>query len=148
MKKNKYIKGIGWHNAEGSDKVYATATPNESQWVYGQIVEWHQSLIPARWLLGPCPRCGSSTSNYGGSYSCHNDSCPNSAHNFACSPDPTPVWWNTDIDVQMDGNQWCATDGEFVNLQESRAGFGNTPHAAVEDLFAAPRRAGTDGGGK
>lgn len=36
--------------------------------------------------------------------------------------------------VFMDGNQWCATTPEFVNLQESPAGFGDTPSAAIEKL--------------
>lgn len=145
MKKNERIRGIGWHNAEGSNKVYHTI--KGESWVFGQIVEWSPSRDPARWLLGPCPRCGSSTSTYGGSYSCHNDYCQNSASIFVCSPEPTPDWWNTDIDVKMDGDKWCATDGSFVNLQESTAGFGDTPRDAVADYLAnAPptRQGGRD----
>jgi len=30
----------------------------------------------------------------------------------------------------MDGNAWCAVHPDFVNLQESAAGFGDTPEAA------------------
>lgn len=32
--------------------------------------------------------------------------------------------------VQRDGSAWCATFPDFVNLQESPAGFGDTPEAA------------------
>ena len=34
-----------------------------------------------------------------------------------------------------DGNAWCATLDGFVNLQESVAGFGDTPHAAAANLL-------------
>jgi hypothetical protein len=30
----------------------------------------------------------------------------------------------------MDGNAWCAVQSDFVNLQESPAGFGATPEEA------------------
>ena len=33
----------------------------------------------------------------------------------------------------MDGNQWCVTDESFTNLQESVAGFGDTPNDAMAD---------------
>lgn len=33
-----------------------------------------------------------------------------------------------------DGNSWCATYEDFINLQESEAGFGDTPNDAIEDL--------------
>ena len=32
--------------------------------------------------------------------------------------------------VFRDGNAWCAVGPDFVNLQESPAGFGDTPDAA------------------
>ena len=34
----------------------------------------------------------------------------------------------------MDGNQWCATGGDFVNLAESDAGFGTTALEAMSEL--------------
>ena len=34
----------------------------------------------------------------------------------------------------MDGDQWCCVFGDFINLQESPAGFGNTQIEALEDL--------------
>ena len=34
-----------------------------------------------------------------------------------------------------DGDQWCAVGSNFVNLQESTAGFGNTRDDAVEHLM-------------
>jgi hypothetical protein len=33
-----------------------------------------------------------------------------------------------------DGDQWCCVFGDFVNLQESVAGFGSTFDAALENL--------------
>jgi hypothetical protein len=36
--------------------------------------------------------------------------------------------------VQRDGNQWCATRGDFDNLQESPAGFGATVLDALSEL--------------
>ena len=38
--------------------------------------------------------------------------------------------------VFVDGNKWCAVYHEdFINLQESPAGFGNSVAEAVEDLM-------------
>lgn len=39
--------------------------------------------------------------------------------------------------IRLDGNQWCATWPNFINLQESQAGFGDTPEAAVAMLGGA-----------
>jgi hypothetical protein len=36
--------------------------------------------------------------------------------------------------VFMDGNAWCAVFPDFTNLQESPAGFGETPVAARAEL--------------
>lgn len=36
--------------------------------------------------------------------------------------------------VFKDGNQWCAVMPDFINLQESPAGFGNTQLEARSDL--------------
>ncbi len=38
--------------------------------------------------------------------------------------------------VFKDGDQWCAVYPDFVNLQESLAGFGPTPEGAREALAA------------
>ena len=35
----------------------------------------------------------------------------------------------------QDGNMWCCVHGDFVNLQESPAGFGNTPQEAMDALI-------------
>ena len=104
------------------------------KWRHGEPI--YSGGIVERRLLGPCPRCGSSTSTYGSAYSCHSDYCSNSANVFACAPDPTPEWWNTGVSVKKDGGSWCATKEGFVNLQESEAGFGDTPNDAVDDLLA------------
>lgn len=34
----------------------------------------------------------------------------------------------------MDGDKWCAVFGDFENLQESPAGFGDTVESAVKNL--------------
>jgi hypothetical protein len=41
--------------------------------------------------------------------------------------------------VFKDGNMWCAVDPDFINLQESPAGFGETPGLAREELMWAKR---------
>lgn len=115
------------------NKVYNTG---KSTWRHGEITQWHPNGVTARWLLGPCPQCGSITSNYGMAFSCHSTYCPCSANMFVCSPGPIPDWWDTDIDVKLDGDAWCAIGKDFVNLQESNTGFGNTPQEAVNSLKA------------
>jgi hypothetical protein len=40
------------------------------------------------------------------------------------------------IDLFMDGNAWAATRKDFINLQESPAGFGATCLAAMTELCA------------
>ena len=39
-----------------------------------------------------------------------------------------------DIATGLDGNQYFAHRRDFINLQESLAGFGDTPEEAIEDL--------------
>lgn len=57
-------------------------------------------------------------------------------------------WGCTDEDAQeyahrvnvmlrMDGDQWCATREDFVNLQESPAGFGTRAYEALAELAKA-----------
>ena len=36
--------------------------------------------------------------------------------------------------IEQDGNQWCAKRKDFINLQESPAGFGDTALEAMADL--------------
>jgi len=38
------------------------------------------------------------------------------------------------IKVYKDGGSWCATRSDFINLQESTAGFGDTAREAMSDL--------------
>lgn len=47
--------------------------------------------------------------------------------------------------LDRDGDRWCATFGDFINLQESPAGFGSTVLDALADL-AQPRLAEKQGG--
>ena len=37
--------------------------------------------------------------------------------------------------IFKDGSLWCATTNEFINLQESEAGFGLTPGFALKELL-------------
>ena len=37
-----------------------------------------------------------------------------------------------DINIFKDGDQWCAVGCDFVDLQQSNAGFGDTPVLALE----------------
>ena len=41
--------------------------------------------------------------------------------------------------VFKDGDMWCAVGPDFINLQESPAGFGETPELAREELKWAKR---------
>lgn len=43
--------------------------------------------------------------------------------------------------VFMDGNAWCAVHPDFINLQESPAGFGDTPEEARAALAKEPKTA-------
>ena len=115
-----------------SPKDYATG---ECNWRFKSPIRYDSwNHAPSHWMQGPCPNCGSPTSTYGGGWTCHSTHCPSSADNFACSAGPTPEWWGTQINVFKDGNAWCATEDNFINLQESAAGFGDSPRAAFENL--------------
>lgn len=114
-----------------------TYKTGKNTWTYGQGIEPNRYGGYNRELLGPCPRCGSVTSSYGGGMNCHGEYCPNSASIFAHRADPFPDWWNTDIQVYLDGDMWCAVNGDFINIQESPVGFGINPNAAVVVLRAA-----------
>jgi hypothetical protein len=39
--------------------------------------------------------------------------------------------------IKKDGGSWCATSDTFINLQESPAGFGDTPVNALRALLMA-----------
>lgn len=112
-------------------------------WTYNDPIYQYGKVI--RRMLGPCPRCGTATSTYGGGFNCHKDYCPNSADTFTCRTiDKWPKWWNTDIKVFLDGTAWCANNDDFVNLQESDAGFGDTPDEAVKDLIRQEEKEGKE----
>lgn len=88
--------------------------------------EWHR-------YLGPCPDCGSRTFDYGGGWRCMAMYCFRNSSNPAPNVGPEPNWWNTGIQVMKNGNQWCAHGPDFVNLQESPSGWGDTPNEAALD---------------
>lgn len=50
--------------------------------------------------------------------------------NRPTSSDRTDAAWLWGFHIFKDGNSWCAVGPNFVNLQESVAGFGSTPIAA------------------
>ena len=37
--------------------------------------------------------------------------------------------------IFKDGNLWCAVTNDFINIQESDAGFGLTPGFALKELL-------------
>jgi hypothetical protein len=39
-----------------------------------------------------------------------------------------------EVEVFLDGNQWCAMERGFTNLAEDAAGFGDMPELALNDL--------------
>lgn len=43
----------------------------------------------------------------------------------------------SNIKTFLDGDSWCAVFDDFINLQESIAGFGITPEEATESLLKA-----------
>lgn len=62
--------------------------------------------------------------------------CPECGHEHAgeqwagvCIGCPCPIV------IMLDGNAWCATGEGFINLQESPAGFGDSPAEAVRNLI-------------
>lgn len=100
-------------------------------WTYGEPLpgynEWHR-------YLGPCPSCGSPCYDYGGGWRCLADYCFNNASNPAPNVGNAPDWWNTNVLVEKDGNMWVAHYDDFINLQESPAGWGKNPQEAVNEL--------------
>jgi hypothetical protein len=42
--------------------------------------------------------------------------------------------------LSCDGDQFCVHGLDFINLVESVAGFGDTPHEALEDYLTRVRR--------
>lgn len=51
---------------------------------------------------------------------------------IACDPE---------IYIKMDGDFYCATLEDFIDFQESPAGFGDTPGEAIKDLYKAMEEA-------
>lgn len=86
--------------------------------------------------LGPCPNDGRRTFDYGGGWACVNHDCRHSPEQLVCNNGPSPMWWNTEVQVKRDGDAWFAHGAGFINLQESACGFGATPVAAVLEFMA------------
>lgn len=119
-------------------KIYNTG---KRKWEYGARYKYAGKMAP-NILLGPCPICGGLTvsqGNEGKEWWCRGDdkTCINRLH-----PDdsPYPDWWNTDINVQLDGNAWCATGNGFINLQEPPAGFGDLVAIVVCSCYLIQKR--------
>lgn len=86
--------------------------------------------------LGPCRACGTMTMERAGiGWRCLNDSCRMSEANASPSAYHfVPNWWDSDINIKKDEKQWVAFRDGFVDLQESDAGYGDSPEEAVGDL--------------
>lgn len=57
------------------------------------------------------------------------------AAKWYCDDDDAQIYaQRTDVGLFLDGDQWCATRKDFVDLQESPAGFGDTGLAAMAEL--------------
>jgi hypothetical protein len=100
------------------------------RWTYGDRVGRDRDIV----RYGPCPFCGTVCVSYGFGWRCSADYCLANSNNPAPSVGPMPDWWNTGTKVFLDGNKWVGVRKDFVNLQESLAGFGDTPMAAIKDL--------------
>jgi len=112
-------------------KIYNTG---KSAWEHGQGTDYENGIAHHK-LLGPCPTCGTSTFDYGGGWRCYDEYCSKSYNNPAPNVGKKPTWWDTDINVYLDGKAWCATRDGFINLMKFPAGFGNTPQEAVNELL-------------
>ena len=49
-----------------------------------------------------------------------------------------PIHGGPRVRAFMDGNAWCAVKPDFINLQESDAGFGTTRESAIKALGFSP----------
>lgn len=107
---------------------------NGIEWQYGRGTGEFTRSGWSHKLLGPCPFCGTPTFNYGGGWRCNKDYCFGSVNNPIGSIGPAPDWWDTDINIGRDGNQFTAYRDGFLNLMESKCGFGDEPRKAIEDL--------------
>ena len=52
----------------------------------------------------------------------------------ATNEDAANYAWALGFNLSMDGNQYCATRSDFVDLQNSPAGFGDTALEAISEL--------------
>ena len=103
------------------------------KWTHGD--KYYLSQNDRREYYGPCPSCGHRTTEYGGSVVCMAEYCIHTSNRQCINAiKPEPDWWNTDINVQKDGGEWCAFYDGFINLQESKAAFGTSPQLAVDAL--------------
>lgn len=60
------------------------------------------------------------------------------ADKWGCADEDADVYAERiGVVLTLDGDQWCATRTDFVNLQESPAGFGSTKLAAMAQLCYA-----------
>jgi len=102
--------------------------PND-KWVYGEKDPQDNYIF-----LGPCPECGCRTFNYGGGWRCTQPLCCFSANNSMPNFGPEPSWWHENINLKIDGTSWCAYYDDFIDIQTSVCGFGDTPREAVKNL--------------
>lgn len=114
------------------NKKYFNPFNNKNGWYYGEKMkghnEWHS-------YLGPCPKCGARCFNYGGGWRCLDPNCMYSYTSSFSTFGPEPEWWqDKNIRVFIDGNAFFAVGADFINLQESEFGLGDTPQDAVNNF--------------
>lgn len=57
------------------------------------------------------------------------------AEKWKCNDDDAGMFASVaNVDLTIDGNEWCAQRTDFINLQESPAGFGKTALEAMSNL--------------
>lgn len=90
----------------------------------------------ALWPIDPADRLGAWTLLVEGSAAGANQERINElAAKWGCNDSDAQEYANrVGCVLSMDGRQWCATRHDFINLQESEAGFGNTALLAMSDL--------------
>lgn len=82
-----------------------------------------------------CPHCGAIAQWYGIATIHRHFSCSKCGADCSDLLDPPEEY-----EVFLDGDQWCAVRPDFINLQESPSGFGDTKDKAIAALIADERR--------
>lgn len=82
-----------------------------------------------REAYGVRPKCREYRDAWTGEFFRHDGKYSGYVPGLAC-----PIHGGPSMRVFMDGNTWCAVHSDFINLQESPAGFGDTREQAIQNL--------------